>query len=586
MSDLPSAGSITVLQSATISLDPGATLGAPLELDGTTTLEDNGGGFVIGSIASALALGTDALYADGAIVNQGAIGVANNLTIIVDNGPTTPYGLLEPSFENLGAVAIGPNGTLNITGTEFSNQGNVDIDGGTLIVSGGGVDGGQVTLSPTASSPALTSLALALLGDAVGPLPSLSTAQSIPQDGTIGITNHGTAWFGGAVSNQAIYFAGDGTVYFGDPGQISNVTINNFSAGDTIVTDNPADAQALLNALTFTGATAAITAPDLILEAVAPCFARGTRLLTPLGYVPVETLKPGDPIVTAKGDTRPVRWVGHCIVDLCAHSRPAAVQPIKFTQGSLAPGLPAQTLRLSPDHGLYLRNALVPAKLLANGATIIRETNATAITYYHVELDRHDLLLAEGVAVESYLDTGNRSAFTRASGSPVFGRSKNWDHAAYAPLCLNGPILRDIRQDIRIRTADLGYRRRTLTDVTLLADGQRITRTHGEAAQPIFHFPTPFTGQITIQSPRFIPAELSLGQHDEDDNRVLGIAISRINLGSRLVAARQIARAGFYPRAAQDRADWTDGNGVIEVPEPIAALALNIAALPLGWIRS
>jgi len=38
------------------------------------------------------------------------------------------------------------------------------------------------------------------------------------------------------------------------------------------------------------------------------------------------------------------------------------------------------------------------------------------VTYYHVELDDHDLLLAEGLPVESYLDTGDRSNFENGGG--------------------------------------------------------------------------------------------------------------------------------------------------------------------------
>jgi hypothetical protein len=588
---LTSTGTIAVVQNGTITLDPGTTITSTVELQGSAALSGNDGGYVIGPDGSILVLGDNALYADGAIVNQGAIGVADSLTIIVENGPTAPYNLLIPSFENLGAVAIGTGATLDIAGTELSNQGNIEINDGTLIVTGGGVDGGQISAPPTASSAALTSLALELLGDAIGPLGSINTTPETISGGSIGITGNGLALFGDAVANQAIFFSGDGTVYFGDPGQVSNVTINNFAPGDTIVTNSAAGAQALLNSLTFTSLPAgfspaiAVARPEL-LDAPTPCFARGARLLTPLGYVPVETLKPGDPVITATGGTQAVRWVGSCTIDISAHRRPAAVQPIKITAGALAPGVPAQTLRLSPDHGLFLHNVLVPAKLLVNGATIIRETSTTAVTYYHVELDRHNLLLAEGVPVESYLDTGNRAAFSNTTGNPVFGRSKTWDKAACAPLCLSGPTLHNIRQDIRLRTAELGFRRRTLTDVTLLARGQRLTRNGGTAAQPRYNFITPLCGHIVIQSPRFVPAELSLGQQDEDDNRCLGIALNRITLGNRSVTPKQIAVGGFYPRAANDRADWTDGNGIINIQEAVAAITLHIMALPLGWVRT
>ena len=41
------------------------------------------------------------------------------------------------------------------------------------------------------------------------------------------------------------------------------------------------------------------------------------------------------------------------------------------------------------------------------------------MTYYHVELSTHDVILAEGLATESYLDTGNRAAFESAAAAPA-----------------------------------------------------------------------------------------------------------------------------------------------------------------------
>ena len=44
----------------------------------------------------------------------------------------------------------------------------------------------------------------------------------------------------------------------------------------------------------------------------------------------------------------------------------------------------------------------------------MREDRARVVRYFHVELDRHDIILAEGLAAESYLDTGNRGLFENA----------------------------------------------------------------------------------------------------------------------------------------------------------------------------
>ena len=82
--------------------------------------------------------------------------------------------------------------------------------------------------------------------------------------------------------------------------------------------------------------------------------------------------------------------------------------------GAFGTGRPRRDLVLSPDHAVHgsaLADGpavLVPVRYLVNGATIVQEA-ADAISYFHVELDRHDVLLAEGLPTESYLDTANRS---------------------------------------------------------------------------------------------------------------------------------------------------------------------------------
>jgi Hint domain len=81
-----------------------------------------------------------------------------------------------------------------------------------------------------------------------------------------------------------------------------------------------------------------------------PCFARGTGLLTPHGYRAVETLKPGDPLTTAKGIRRPVRWIGRRTLDLGPGTARFA-RPVLIMPGAFRPGQPARMLRLSPLAG-------------------------------------------------------------------------------------------------------------------------------------------------------------------------------------------------------------------------------------------
>ena len=72
---------------------------------------------------------------------------------------------------------------------------------------------------------------------------------------------------------------------------------------------------------------------------------------------------------------------------------------------------PCETSSVSPEHCLIIDGLCVRAKLLVNGGSIVSERDRTHVTYYHVELERHGILLAENTPAESYLDTGNRSMF-------------------------------------------------------------------------------------------------------------------------------------------------------------------------------
>jgi hypothetical protein len=134
------------------------------------------------------------------------------------------------------------------------------------------------------------------------------------------------------------------------------------------------------------------------------CFCAGTRIATPTGEVPVETLRPGDLVRLADGGTAPVLWLGWQIVR-AESADPLLALPVRIAAGALGEGVPTRDLLLSPCHALRLGDILVHAGALVNGSSIARVDPVGPFAYYHVELAAHALLLAEGVAVESFLDT-------------------------------------------------------------------------------------------------------------------------------------------------------------------------------------
>lgn len=178
------------------------------------------------------------------------------------------------------------------------------------------------------------------------------------------------------------------------------------------------------------------------------CFAAGTRIATARGEVPVETLRVGDLVLTAHGGAplKPLIWVGHTTVDVARQRNKAAVAPIVIKAGALAEGVPLRDLRVSPDHAIFLDGRLVQAKLLVNGSTIVQESWAGRITYWHIELEGHGLVVSEGAVTESYLDDGNRHLFDNVGLAAIavdFAAHRSngrYARAACAPLMREGEV--------------------------------------------------------------------------------------------------------------------------------------------------
>lgn len=147
------------------------------------------------------------------------------------------------------------------------------------------------------------------------------------------------------------------------------------------------------------------------------CLLAGTRLRTPRGEVPVETLKIGNCVVTNDGTTKAIRWIGRTVFDRNGKMPWAeGVRPVRIAKDAIGAGLPHRDLFVSRGHLLYLNGVLIPAGDLVNGRTItIVHPDTDRLEYYHIDLDRHDVLLAEGLPCESLLASAeSRSTFGNA----------------------------------------------------------------------------------------------------------------------------------------------------------------------------
>ena len=136
-----------------------------------------------------------------------------------------------------------------------------------------------------------------------------------------------------------------------------------------------------------------------------PCFVAGTRIAVPGGMTRVEDLAIGDLVLTQDHGAQPVRWIGQRTVP-----GRDAFAPVRFAPGALGDH---GELLVSPQHRILLTDwraqvymgedeVLCPALALINGDTIHRAP-CDQVTYVHFMFDNHEIVLAEGLASESFL---------------------------------------------------------------------------------------------------------------------------------------------------------------------------------------
>jgi hypothetical protein len=164
----------------------------------------------------------------------------------------------------------------------------------------------------------------------------------------------------------------------------------------------------------------------------------------------------GDAVLAHSADGRyavhSVKWIGYRSVDCRRHPNARLVWPVRISAGAFCPGKPKRDLLVSPDHAVFVDNVLIPVKhLICSG--VIMQKPVPAVTYYHVELATHAVILAEGLEVESYLDVGDRSQFSNGGVIALHPdvASRVWEAVGCAPLIVTGAKLDAVRRRIMRR---------------------------------------------------------------------------------------------------------------------------------------
>jgi hypothetical protein len=334
------------------------------------------------------------------------------------------------------------------------------------------------------------------------------------------------------------------------------------------------------------------------------CYVRGTCIGTPQGETVVQDLRAGDLVIASFGpddepSAQPVKWLGYRRIDLTEHPRPKMVAPIRVCRSAFAENVPHRDLLVSPDHAIFVDGMLISARQLVNNVTIRYEEKWRSVEYFHVELDRHAIVTAEGLTVESYLDTGNRGFFSNSGKPPVlhpdFTIRSNFPArgtSSCAEFVCDGGRVQPVWQRLADRAGVLEQTvmTRDMTadaDLHILVDGRAIMPTSVQEGLFTFVLPRKAT-EVQVVSRASAPTDTRPWL---DDRRRLGVSVERIVLRDRIDVKEipldhptlsrgwwDIERNGIAMRR------WTDGAAVLPLPVFNGLAVLDISAGSNGMI--
>nr|WP_242011933.1 Hint domain-containing protein [Acetobacter oeni] len=405
-----------VANGVTVSSGGEATIGAGAVASDVTV---SSGGYVAlaaGTTTTGIAVSAGGYVAvmSGAVAGNTVIGSGGSLTVrpgALASDVVISSGGIE-TVESGGVtsnVAVMPDGTLNLEpggsayGTSTGSAGSAaDVliySGGVLVSSASGVVSGVVVSGSAMSAGILSG------GTLVDATVEDGAQVTVSSGGTLIVDSAGGGYDGITLMSGGAIDVADATATASLSGDVLTVTAGAVSWQADLSGDYTQE---------YFHISSSGDGGTLITVDGTPCYCRGTLILTDAGEVAVEDLRIGDRVMTLAGEARAIRWIGRRRYARQFAAGNRDILPVVIRAGALGDELPRRDLSVSPLHAMYLDGVLVPALALVNGRTIVQAEQIDEVAYFHVELESHDILIAEGTASESFVDDGSRGMFHNA----------------------------------------------------------------------------------------------------------------------------------------------------------------------------
>ncbi|MBF0875892.1 Hint domain-containing protein [Gluconobacter cerevisiae] len=485
--------------------------------------------------ATSPAPGATAFYANSLTVAQGG-------TMLVDTSSTVNLGS-NPTVN--GTLQISGNPAISINSNSVGGTGTLILDQTTLGSSNAQFQMGSSLTTVLQNGASLyvnnaTAGGRIVFGrDAVNSAPSQLIFADYNQTVSTPITGYDAAsvitiGHGGTPPISATFVAnssGTYTLKIAFDHYNNGITLSNISFGPNSTPGTPTIVQNANGSWSVVGGATGYNGQI--------CYLAGSMILTPEGECGIETLEAGDQVMVHENGTlhsRTILRVGHAHTTVGATGQADMdAVPVRIRAGALADGIPSRDLLVTPEHCMMLEGTFIPVRMLVNGMTIAYDHSITEYDYYHIETEKHAILIANGALSESFMDVGHRPDALMKGHQVARLHPLSWEKDAAAPLVTDRSHVEPIFAAIALRAQALGYAdtqpvpsTKTKNTIHLvLEDGTTLypIRTSGEH----FVFMLPEGCQsVRILSQAARPAD-RIGPF-VDDRRMLGVLVGDVTV--------------------------------------------------------